>query len=78
MRNRLSTRLDKIEQRVAPEKPYICRQLIKGQDPEPEEVLDQMVADGEITEDQRDDVKFIIMHIVDPEERMKQLGHTFE
>ena len=74
MRNRLITRLDKIEQRVAPEKPYICRQLIEGQDPEPEEVLDQMVADGEITEDQRDDVLFIIIHIVDPEERMKELG----
>ena len=66
MRNRLSARLDKIEQRVTPEKPYICRRLIQGQDPEPEEVLDRMVADGEIKEDQRDDVMFIVRVIVDP------------
>ncbi len=66
MRNRLSAKLDKLEQRFAPKRPHIGRMIIRGKDPEPDEVLDQMVAAGEITDDQRDDVFFIIMNIVDP------------
>lgn len=66
MRTRLGAKLDKLEQRLAPEKPLICRCIIEGEDPEPEEVLDQMVAAGEITDDQRDDVSFIQLVIVDP------------
>ena len=66
MRNRLTSKLDKLEQRIAPKKPPIGRMIIRGKDPEPDEVLDQMIAAGEITDDQRDDVLFIIMNIVDP------------
>ena len=67
MRNRLSARLDRIEQRALPEKQPIYRRRMEGEDPDV--VLDRMVAAGEIGEDQRDDVNWIVRVIVEPKWR---------
>jgi hypothetical protein len=57
----LEKRLDKIAATLAAQQPArqeIVRRIVDGVD-DPKVVLDRMVADGEITEDQRGDVRFI-------------------
>ena len=70
MRNRLSARLDKIEQRALPEKEVIYRRRMEGEDAD--DVLNRMVATGEITEDQRDCVRWIERVIVRPKRQSEQ------
>ena len=64
----LVSRLDKIAATLAAKQPSrreIVRQIIDGVDDQ-EVVLDRMVAGGEITEDQRSEVRFIVHHIIAP------------
>jgi len=47
-----------------PPRRKIVRQIVDGVD-DPDEVLDRMVAAGEITADQRDDVCFIVFSVIE-------------
>jgi hypothetical protein len=60
----LKTRLEKLESRALPSR-HIVRQIIDGVD-DPKEVLDRMVAVGEIAEHERGDVSFIIWRVFAP------------
>ena len=65
---KLASRLDKIEAALAakhPPRERIVRCITDGVD-DPHEVLDRMVANGEIAEHQRGDVRFIMNSIVAP------------
>jgi hypothetical protein len=60
----LKTRLEKLESTLAPRR-RIVRRVIEGVD-DPKEVLDRMVADGEIAEHEKGDVSFIIWRVFAP------------
>jgi hypothetical protein len=62
----LQTRLARLEQKIAArQRQQIVVQITEGKD-DPDEVLDRMIASGEITEHQRADVRFIQWRIVAP------------
>jgi len=61
----LEKRLDKIAAKIEASKPQrrqIWRQIIEGEETK-EEVLDRMVANGEIAEREREDVSFVVWRI---------------